>query len=289
MSDDTPPEPEEEPDEDDHFVPNTIQLPETDSRTNYVASDIAIQIGVVLVIAAISYLPTFLLGSSWQVGIGGISIPVYAAPPVVFVIGYIVTEAITRRRGRTRVSYRVEKLVTFQGSRFFRYLFKQSSTLFVLLGVGIPILAFYVGIEKATVATLFYATIILLKEILLDGTAVLRFGDSEYYWRDDDGRFKSFSRLVQNIGSDEASAVTISYRVYDKNGKPLMKPHEAHLPPEYLSLDVGEAIPANEIFVPIPSEVSSDSDTALVVHYRAEDGFGKSLLPARTMGTTSTE
>lgn len=272
-----------------HFVPEQIDLPQSGTRLKHTATDFIVLLIPLVLIGIIGYYYQTLFENITYPIRPFLLYPAWITAPALLMVILIVGEIITIGVKQPRISYIIIKNLTFGGSQIARFLFKQSSALFVGLAIGIPLLASTKGFETAAIATLFYASVILLKEVLLDSTAVLRVGDENYNWRDDDGNYESTTRLIQNIGSDRASSVTITYRAYDKYGSPLMKPNKAKLPSEYLSLEVGENIPPEKIFAPIPTEVKSNSDTALIIHYKAEDGFGKSLLPARATTKVSAE
>lgn len=272
-----------------HYVPEKIDLPQSEKYTNYSATD--------FIVVTIPILFSSLFGYLIHIANNIMGYPIKLLPsyeawcfiPILLSGLMLCGEVLTIVGNRTRLSYCIIRRMTFGSSRITRFLFKQSSALFVGLAIMIPLLAFERGLETAAVATLFYASVILLKEILLDSTAVLHIGDQNYYWRDDDGGFESTTKLIQNVGSERASSVSVTYRAYDKRGRPLMKPNKAKISPEYLSVDVGETIPPNQIFAPISTDIGSKSETALVIHYKAEDGFGKSLLPARAIESISAE
>lgn len=231
-----------------------------------------------IVSASIGALAHYVLGNAWGVGS-------FACISLFFVAAQIVTCSL----GWTRFSYRLLWNIRYLGSKFTRLIYRQSTIVFLILVALAPGIVYNQteSPELTGLATVFYATVLVLKEILLGESALLKFyPEKTNYERDSEDNYLTYTCLLQNIGSDEASAVTITYRAFNAQGKPLTDPKKVDLPAEYLSLEVGNRIPADQIFAPISMKVSEETQGTLRIHLKADDGISFSLIPTRTRLTT---
>jgi len=195
---------------------------------------------------------------------------------------FLVISGIKQRsESDTRISYWVVRHLDNAISQKARYIYRRGTLVFVVGSIFVVALLVMSGAKATVIATTFYATLLFLNETLLSDNAMMEFvKNDKHHDRDSDEDWITRSIGVQNQGNGDASSTTIQYRVYDKSGKPLTDVGTAAIAPEHIALGTGNMIPSELIFTPLPAKKLEPGESILI-HLKAEDGFGYSIVAAR--------